>query len=187
MSTTTAEVFGIGRERQREQPNNISTPVQHPNVAENTNMPPRRHVGDTDDLFEIRDLMHTVAASVAVQTETQKQLSASVAVLVQAQSRQTVVAANGNKWTGWIQTGVVCAMLLVSGTNAFKSSESDLKMQLALQDQQLKQQTEATSKLTDRVMSIEFIWARVRQDIAAYGLQIDAQTGVITQVKKGRQ
>lgn len=41
-----------------------------------------------------------------------------------------VVSTNSSKWTGWIQTGVVCAMLLISGTDKFKTSESTLAAQI---------------------------------------------------------
>lgn len=123
------------------------------------------------EIADIREQMHQTSAAVMLLTKLQQ---------VQAQP------SNGGKWTTWIQTGVVCGMLIVTGTTRFVGGESDLKQQIALHDYQIKQKDESYRALEARVMSIEFIWARVRQDIAAYGLQIDAQTGSITQVKKRR-
>lgn len=137
------------------------------------------------DMFELRQLIHNLAGSVAVQTKTQEQLSASVAVLVQAQSKQPVVASNGSKWTGWIQTGVVCSMLLVSGTNTFKTSEGDLKQELAIQKVKLESQTVTINTTTDRIQSLEYIWSNARQQLAAIGIQIDPKTGNV-EIKRGR-
>lgn len=91
----------------------------------------------------------------------------------------------GSKWTSWIQTGVICALLLVNGTNRFTTGEGDLKQELAVQKTVSAQQAVTIGVLSDRVQSVEYIFANTRQQFAALGIQVDPKTGDIT-VKRSR-
>lgn len=133
-------------------------------TSETEPMPPRRTTQETAQYDEsIESLMKAFLISQTAQAKPQ----------------------NGNRWTGWIQTGVICGMLLVSGTSRFTTSESDLKQDLAVTKIKGESQAAALAVATDRIQSLEYIWARMTNQMAALGIQIDPKTGEVT-VRRGK-
>jgi hypothetical protein len=129
------------------------------------NMPPRR----TDELDDVvlREATHGAMLALTAMAKV-----------------QSVPQGNG-KWTGWIQTGVVCGMLLVTGTNRFATGEADLKQELAIQKVKLEAQSAMISTTVDRMQSLEYVWANTRQQLAPLGIQINPKTGDVT-IKRER-
>lgn len=169
--STTAETFGIAQEKRREPKSiNILTalPECSDGYADKEAMPPaRRHEPDSE--FNLRESMHIVALSSTQTSESVKALAVQVQALTEA------IPKNGQKWTGWIQTGVVCAMLLVSGTNAFKSSEGGLQNQISDLKSSIAVLTERLSQSEDRQKERERIADRDRKLIDEQNRQISIQ------------
>jgi hypothetical protein len=166
-----AATFPIGNQENRpEQPNYILKTARQSKVTEDTHhMPsPRRH--DGDDEFNLRESMHIVALSSTQTSEAVKSL------VVQVQTLAEALPKNGSqKWTGWIQTGVICAMLLVSGTDRFKSSEAGLQNQISDLKSSIAVLSERLSQSDDRQRERERIADRDRALINEQNRQISIQ------------
>lgn len=79
--------------------------------------------------------------------------------------------------------GVVVAVFGVQFTSV---GSAQLRETVRLHEYQLEERKARETELSGRMFSLEFIFARVRQDLAAMGYQIDPQTGAVTQISKRR-
>lgn len=118
MSATFPIPYSIVNDVRREPPSFISKPGQQDNgdISHGADMTKQEEADQ-------REAIHALLLSGTA-------LNKAVAQRLEQPAAAVVVAANGSKWTGWIQTGVICGMLLVSGTNTFKTSESDLRTEV---------------------------------------------------------
>lgn len=79
--------------------------------------------------------------------------------------------------------GVLAA---VFGVQFISVGSAQLRETVRLHEYQLEERKARETELSGRMFSLEFIFARVRQDLAAMGYQIDPQTGAVTQISKRR-
>lgn len=92
-----------------------------------------------------------------------------------------------NKQPWWLAPGVTVLGVTVAlfGVKFTSTDSAELKQALAIANSERTSMKEDVRETKDRQSSLEYIFANVRQQCAAIGIQIDPKTGDVT-IKRGR-